>query len=236
MRTAIATLLLLMVPALASAQFVPNAMTFGPAYVSGPPFGFPWLSTPETNYSLTVIGFITAVQAPLKDLIPDGTFELTFVFSGAHSSSVGYFDGSCTDGNYWAFNSSTLNVYLDTTPDGDFSNPGTFTDGEKVLTAEVSPTSVKDDDPAESCPMIEDSPDVFAQMLFTGGTWYAHVSDGGIGYYANERGEIAGHSPDVPPALQAIGYVLRIDGEIDIWFPIMTTRASTWGAVKSMYR
>ena len=235
MKTAITALLLLCLPTLASAEFFANEMTFGPAYASGPPLGFPWSGTMGLNTPLTLVGVITSVGAPLKDHLPSPPYELTMVIE-ATSSNVGNFDGPCTGGTYWAFYESAIAIYLDTTPDADFANPSTFRDGEMILQADVSPISIKDDDPAESCPMAEDAPDLFTQMWFTGGTWFPFVSDLGVGYYANAHAEIAGHAPDVPPELQALGYVLRVDGGLDLWIPVMATKPTTWGAVKSLYR
>jgi len=142
----------------------------------------------------------------------------------------------CSGGTYVTYAGGTMSIYLDPAPDADFANTSTFRDGELVLQAQLQETGITDDDPQENCPMYDDQPDVHWYCAFTGGSWFYRVVSRGNGLTGIGKGELPGHYPElVPEALRALGYVLRIDGSLDIVGPV-ATQPVTWGHVKSLYK
>jgi hypothetical protein len=239
MKTAIAAAILLIVlPAIANADVLyDDAITFGPSYAIGPPAGFPWGTPPDPGAPLFIIGLVTEVDAPFSDVMPPGAWEMTYVIQGGIGGAYGMWDDMpCSGGMFSSFYGGMMSIYLDTTPDADFMNAPTFQDGELVLQAQVQAIDITDDDPYENCPMVDDRPDVRMYFAFSGGAWLYKVMSGGIGLSAIGDGELPGHYPElVPEALRSLGYMLRIDGTMDIFGPVKT-RPVTWGHVKAMYR
>lgn len=239
MKTAIAAaFLLLVVPGLAAADVLyDDAITFGPSYAFGPPAGFPWGVPPDQGAPLFIFGMVSHLGAPFTDLLPAGSYEITCVLEGGTCGGYGMWDDlPCSGGMDAPFYGGTMSIYLDPTPDADFMDFNSFRDGEMVLQAQTQVTSVTDDDPYENCPMVDDRPDVRTWFLFSGGSWFHRVDSGSGAMSGLGEGEIPGHYPDnVPPALQAMGYTLRIDGTMDIFGPT-AVKPTTWGHVKSLYR
>ena len=236
MRTVIvAALALIFTMSAAGADVLyPNALTISPAYISGPPLGFPWEgSLPNPGDPITIRGMATA-GAPFTDLLPVGPYELTLVIDGGTCFEAGVWDDfvCLAGGAFGAYQNLTLSLYLDTTPDANFASAGTFEDGELVLRAEMSGIYVTNDDPG--FPPCEDRPDVFAGFVFTGGSWFSRVSSNGTGLTGNFEGEI-NYPDDTPIPLQILGYVLHVDGSISVQSPVAVEPA-TWGRVKSLYR
>jgi hypothetical protein len=229
-------LLLLALPGFASAGTTyPDAVTFESSYAIGPPMGFPYYPG-IIGSPLVIVGVVSSVGAPFADLVPATPHELTFVYENATCAESGYYDGSCSDGNYSAYQGGTLSIYLDITPDADFTTTGTFRDGELVLViAQQWPFVTKGDDPQEACPMVEeDNPDLDGTFVCSGGSWLYRVISNGTGFVSHFNGEVD-RGDDVSPALAAAGYVARIHGGIDVIAPV-ATQPITWGRVKSMYR
>ena len=212
----------------------PSALLFNPGYAIGQPAGFPVHDVPPTvGGPLQIIGTVYAVNAPFDDLLPAGPYEMTYVYAGATCVGWGFWDNiPCSGGIYGYFTGGTLSVYLDPTPDADFSNSATFTDGELVLQADINGISLLDDDPYIACPPAGDSPDMTMSFRFTGGAWFYRVVTDGIGYPGTGHGEL---DDTVPPDLQAAGFTFRVDGNLDV-FEQIAVRPSTWGYVKSLYR
>ena len=236
MKTAIAFGLLLLAfsPTVHAGVQYPGAITFGPAYAIADAEGFPYPFNPEYGSPLMVAGLVTSVGAPFNDLLPTGPYEVTFIIAGPTFSDYGVWDDfSCgRSGTDYSYGGGTVSFYLDTTPDADFTNPSTFQDGQLVLSASMNSIHITNDDPDGFC-LLENHPDAYMSFAFTGGSWFHRVS-GGVVCFGN--GEIPGSYPDmIPPALRPIGYVLRIDGSINVTGPV-ATEPSTWGRVKSLYR
>lgn len=240
MKTAVAAVLMILAlsrPTQADVLYS-NAITLGPSYAIGPSAGSPWTAwVNEVGRPLLIVGLVGDVGAPFSDLIPVAPHELTCVFAGATCSSVGQWDDiPCSGGTFLDYTGGTMSIYLDLTPDADFALSSTFHDGELVLQAQLQTTLVTDDDPYENCPMVDDEPDVRSFFTFSGGSWFYRVVSHGSGLSGICMGELPGHYPDlVPEPLRALGYVLRIDGNMDIFGPVATT-PSTWGYVKTLYR
>jgi hypothetical protein len=236
MKTAVAAIALLSLSAdIAHSDLLyPSALTFAPAYASGPFAGFPWGTIPDFGDPITIVGTVENVAAPFVDLLPPGSYEITLVYEGATCFQAGNFDGPCSGGEFGAFQGGTLSFYLDSTPDADFSNSSTFRDGELVLLAQMSDLYVGDDDPYAACPWMPDERDVFGGCAFTGGTWFSRVQTQGVGLEGSFESEI-NYPGNVPVPLQALGYIFRADGHIDIHGPV-PVEPTTWGRVKSLYR
>lgn len=237
MKTAISlALLLLALPGFATAGTTyPDAITFESSYAVGPTMGFPYYPG-NIGSPLVIVGIVNDVGAPFTDLLPASPHELTFVYENATCAETGYYDGPCSDGNYSAYQGGTLSIYLDTTPDADFTSAGTFHDGELVLViTQQGPLSTKGDDPQETCPMVEeDNPDLSGAFVCSGGSWLYRVINGGQGFMSHFSGEVD-HGENISPPFEAAGYVARIHGGIDVISPV-ATQPVTWGRVKSMYR
>src|SRR5688572_8408368 len=209
-----------------AAPLYPSALTFEPGYASGPPDGFPWWAMPSMGAPLTIVGKVATVGAPFEDLVPAGGYELTYAFQGSTCTQSGNWDNiPCSGGLFGTFQSGGIAWYLDTTPDADFTNLATFLDGELVLLAETSYVYVLDDDPEGACPMVESQPDVTAYLAFTGGTWFSRVSNQGKGLTGISEGEL---DNSVPAGLAALGYIFRVDGNVDIFGPV-AVQSTTWG-------
>jgi hypothetical protein len=228
-----AFLLLTTMPAGARADILyPAALTFEPGYASGPPQGFPWLALPENGSPFTLVGRVATVGAPFEDLLPVGSYEITYVFEGSSCTQAGLWDNiPCSGGLFATYQGGTVAFYLDATPDADFTNPATFRDGEAVLLAQSSYLYVLDDDPG-ACVQLPNQSDVNTFFTFTGGTWFSRVSDNGNGLEGASTGEL---DDNVPTPLAAQGYIFRVDGTVDVYGPV-ATEATTWGRVKAMYR
>ena len=78
-------------------------------------------------------GLLSRVDLFFEDLLPSGPYELTYLFAGATCISSSPAWPECPRGSWGLFVGGTLSVYLDTTPDADFSNGDTFTDGSSSL-------------------------------------------------------------------------------------------------------
>ena len=234
MRTILAALLLASLAALpASADILyPAALVFETGYAFGPPNGFPFWAEPDYGDPLIMQGRVAAVGAPFDALLPPGGYELTWVFQGSACTAWFWGDAQpCSGGLGGFFEGGTLAIYLDTTPDADFLDPYTFRDGMQVLLATTEAIDATDDDPQEVCPMLPDNSDVTTYLTFVGGTWFPVVSPQGQGLQGMCNGEL---EPGVPAALQAI-YIFPVDGTVDIYGPV-STRETTWGHVKALYR
>jgi hypothetical protein len=235
MKTAIAAALLVCTAGVARADVLySDAITFGPSYAIVPSAGFPWVFAPEYGAPLSVVGVVTAVAAPFGDLLPSPPYEITFAVSGAACDGYGMWDDfTCNRGGTdYSFTGGSISIFLDTTPDADFATPSTLQDGELVLLAQTQGIHITNDDPDGFC-VTENYPDVHMFFSFVGGSWYYRVTPGAVSF---ATGEIPGDYPDmIPEALRALGYVLRIDGGMDIFGPVRTEPV-TWGRVKSMYR
>lgn len=225
--------LVLVCAAEASADVLyPAALTLNPGFAIGPEPPFPWMTYQALGDPLILAGTVATLGRPFDDRLPPGAHELTYVFEGLTCVEAGNFDGQCSGGDYAEFQGGTLTIYLDTTPDADFTNLSTFRDGDFVLVAEMSLMHTAIDDPFEGCPWLPDRPDVWSHFTFVGGLWFEDVSNEGHGFDATCGGELYF---DVLPELEAIGYVCAADGIIDIDGPVAVTSV-TWGAVKALYR
>jgi hypothetical protein len=236
MKTAIAAVLLLFaLTSVAYADtFYPSAITFGPSYAKADATGFPFGFFPAFGSPLFVAGIVTNVGPPFHDLLPAGPYEITWVVSGATFQGYGNWDDfACgRSGTDYGYSGGTISVFLDETPDADFANPSTFQDGEMVLSAQTQAIHLTNDDPDGYC-VTDNRPDVYLSFTFNGGSWFSRVAHGSLSF---GNGEIPGSYPDMIPApLRPLGYVLRIDGSMDVVSPV-ATEPVTWGHVKSLYR
>ena len=219
-------------PTRADELIFPSALTFEPGFAKGPAPGFPLFNGTEIGDPLTFVGRISSVAEPFTDLLPPGGYELTYVFSGSTCVHTGIVEDLICVGSYFGdFEDGDFAIYLDTTPDADFGDLATFSDGELVLLGQPCNTTVADFDPT-GCPQRPEEDDWGAFFQFISGSWFERVSHDGVGYSGMSKGEL---DYLVSSELQALGYTFRADGSVDIYRPLAVT-TTTWGAVKALYR
>jgi hypothetical protein len=220
----------------ASSQNYKSAMAFDMGYVAGPPGWTPWQdfpAMPPIGAPLWIVGTAGSFAAPLEGLAPAaGTYEATYVIEGLSCDMNAYWDapdgrsgiGSCFVGGF-------LRIDIDDTPDVNPADASTYRDGELVLEASVSGDFCLNDSDY-LCPLP--GPTAMGHFVFTGGSWFSHVSDGnGQGYTAWYEGCFW---ENISEALRQLGYAGRTDQSvIDVQGPISTEKA-TWGKIKALYR
>lgn len=228
MRALLTICFALILAAPASADVFENAIIMGESYVAGPPAWDPWLNEPNIGDPLWMVGPVVQLWAPFDDrtLPPPGTYEVTYAYTGFQCARNGNWDDfeNNIGGSYSDFEGGVYSVYLDTSPDANFSNVATFQDGELILQASVDVLS-----------FISGHPDYgfWSGMRFTGGSWFDEVSNGGVGYYANVSGLFTG---DILPIYEGMGYVGQsLFSGVTILVPV-ATEVTTWGKVKALYR
>ncbi len=206
-----------------------SALVLGTGYARGPSQWTPWVDLPAIEDSLWIYGPVTQVNEPFTDLVPAGPHEFTYVFDSYFCvwSTWGE-DLVCSLTMLAFFDFGRISIYLDTSPDADFSNPGTFYDGQLVLQADAHPLQLFME---EHC--INGTRYVQrAIMTFTGGAWFDRVSKNGVGFFGGDEGEFRG---DIPQGLQALGYIGQSTSVINIVVP-NAVEPTTWGRIKAMYR
>ena len=218
-------------PVIADDVIYYDALTLELGCALGPPLGFPSFVEATSGTPLSWVGRVSNVGKPFDDLVPLG-YELTYAFEGSKCTVAGSWDDApCGRSAYGYFEGGTLTIYLDASPDADFTNLSTFHDGDAVLIAETSVIHMTDDDPYLLCPNRPDDPDASAFLHVVGGSWFDRASQDGHGFYGASWGEV---DQSVPPRLLIMGYAFRADGVIDLYSTVATT-PTTWGAVKALY-
>jgi hypothetical protein len=211
------------------AQDLDSAMVFDYGYAAT---SSSWnLCTPATGMPFSIVGTVGSFSAPFTDLLPpSGTYEATYVFEGMthmfggeHSNPLG-----CTS----IFEGGGFKIYVDLTPDADPADAATYRDGELVLDASLQGGFFLEGDMGSyACPQF--GPTQSGSFIFTGGSWFSRVSDGeGRGYRAENTGCFWDNPPE---ALQQMGYVGSSQSWIDIE-PTISTKETTWGGIKALFR
>jgi hypothetical protein len=188
--------------------------------------------------TLVVLGLVSSFQGVLAPLFTDHpTAEFTFVKADLILGNTFVYlpCGSeyCAGGD--PFSGGELRIYREDTPDHDFSEPGSFTDGTLVLQADYD--SYTHYWTRQSPPPITTT-DMEARLHFTGGSEFARVSnDLGQGFIATEIGPGTSDSSGdpLPPELEALGYLYRFYTTLDLTGEI-PVRSTTWSSLKSLYR
>lgn len=214
----------------------PGALVLGDGYGITTPTWSPWFGPlPDYGTALAVVGKVTGVAAPFDTHLPAGPYELTYTFTGLTCDGSGWGELQCNGDDFAYFGGGMLTVYLDDTPDADYANPGTFSDGQVVLRASFASLHGLDVYWYTYCSWLEgtDHTEQHGWLQFTGGAWFDLVHDNNdVGYSATDTGEFDG---DVPDAIRQVGFTIRTTSSIDIQTPL-ATQTSTWGAVKALYR
>ena len=228
LRTILVIMFLLALSRPAAADFA-SALVFDTGYATGPSQWTPWTNLPELEDSLWIYGSVGSVNAPFDDLVPAGPHGLTYVFDGYYciwATHGGDLESSLTELAFFDF--GRISVYLDLSPDADFSNRATFTDGQLVLQADAHPLQLFTENHCVTGIRYVQR----AIMTFTGGAWFDRVSQNGKGFVAGNEGEFRG---EIPAPLQALGYIGQSTSVINIVVPNAVT-PTTWGRIKAMYR
>ena len=210
-----------------------DALTLEQGYALGPPQGFPTWVLPPLGTNLTWVGRVSHVGEPFDDgLVPVGT-EVTYVFQGSTCVlAENWEDDPCGNGVVAYYQNGTLTIYLDPTPDADFTNLASFSDGDVALSLHTFTIQIADDDPYLLCPPRGDDVDIIATIQVTGGLWADLVSTDTRGFYGSAFGEV---DPSIPPHLDFMGYAFRAGGAINLSSTV-ATKSTTWGGVKALYR
>lgn len=171
---------------------------------------------------LTIVGKVVDFNDPFADLNPNAAgIEYTYIMTGMVSQ------GTLPPNPQYVTNytGGTFRIYEDNTPDADFANQATFTDGTMILegafagfrTTTISTTGSQNSD-----------------FQFTGGTLFNRVSQGGVGFLGIDTGSFSVHTMFVPLAQRNQGYFGMSDTKLDVQPPV-ATEPTTWGRIKSQY-
>jgi hypothetical protein len=207
-------------PTLVAAGLLQNSIVFDTGYFGAPAgWNCPW-GSPRMGDSLWIVGSVAEFNAPFTGMVPmDAGHEATFSFDGFVCTESGMWDDIPRAGGWYAtFEGGTLKIYLDDTPDADFSNPATFRDGELLLEAQTFSLTLGTEPPH------------YAWFYFTGGSLFHVVSKDGVGYRAENPGTIAA----APPAMRDLGYVGESHSSVNVLLPVPTEETS-WGKIKMLY-
>ncbi len=183
----------------------------------------------EPNYSghystagneLKIFGKIHTFYDPFMDLDPN-TVEYTFVFEGMISDGTNDFGGA----GIWmtGYTGGVFNIYADASPDFDFANQATFTDGIVILSGTLAnfTTTVIDGFPP--------SGDAQFDFAFTGGSLYDRVTGcfgSGLGFWGDSL--FPGISiPD--------GYDIHFDGKFNVDECPTAVEDGSWGEIKELF-
>ena len=212
----------------AGSQVYDSAMVFDRGYAASSP-GW-WVCCPPGGSPLLIVGTVKSFNAPLTSLLPvNGTYEATYIFEGmTHVGSYDYGDGCGS-----TFEGGGFKIYIDQTPDASPADVSTYRDGELVLEASLQGDFYLETNVGDfTCPFLC-PPTQFGSFVFCGGSWFSHVSDGnGQGYWAHNVGCFY---EEVREPLRQMGYMGLSDSWVNIQAPI-SANASTWGAIKALYR
>jgi hypothetical protein len=182
--------------------------------------------TSTAGDTLTIVGKVVQFNDPFADLDPnDPAVEYTYIMTDLVSQ------GSVVNGPYWLTNYSGgfFAVYCDSTPDADFADMTTFTDGTLILQGTFTGfhTNVRT---SGIC-----SGNQNADFQFTGGTLFDRVSDvNNVGYLGTNTGAFTVCATIPPTQQQQQGYFAASDTKLDVIAPVPTERKS-WGSIKSKY-
>lgn len=180
-------------------------------------------STPGDT--LTIVGFVDLFDTPFADLdAHDPAVEYTYIMSGLVSG------GTSPNGPYLltSYTGGFFAVYCDSTPNADYADMSTFTDGTQILTGAFSGfhTNVRS---TGAC-----SGNQNADFQFTGGTLFSRVSDAGVGYLGINTGAFT-TCPTIPPTQQQQqGYFAASDTKLDVSEPVPVEKSS-WSLIKQKY-
>jgi hypothetical protein len=213
----------------ACSQEYDSAMVFYYGYAAASPS---WhVCVPGEGVPLLIVGTVQSFDEPFTDLVPpSGTYEATYVFEGM--VLVGSYSHSSPDGCSSVFDGGGFKIYIDLTPDANPADVSTYRDGELVLEATLQGEFWIDLNlGADACPHW--GPSQFASFIFSGGSWFSHVSDeNGQGYWAHNEGCFW---TGISEELIQMGYMGRSTSWMNVQAPV-STESSTWGKVKALYR
>jgi len=177
-------------------------------------------SEQRTGDVLNIFGFVSALRSPFDDIIdPESAYEVTYTYEQFICNDHGNWNDSNNYTNNWYANYSSgiIRIYLDDTPDADYSDPNTFKDGTMLLEAMYDSL------------LLGTVPSLVGQFHFTGGTLFDRVSRNGVGYIGHNIGAYWCYAPI---DIWLLGYVGTTHSTIDIYVPY----PSSWGEIKSIYK
>ena len=188
----------------ARSEVLESAIVLDTGYVVGPRG-----CQPEDGTMLFIFGHVAELRAPFEDILPtEGAYEVTYVVDQFTCDGVGNWDDDFGRGGWMAeYRNGFIRIYLDDTPESDFSAPITFRDGVLLIEAQYSIL------------LLGMIPSHIGMLKFTGGTLFSLVSDNESGYYGENIGS---YWCCIPDDIRQIGYVAKSFGTIDVHVPVPT--------------
>jgi hypothetical protein len=186
------------------------------------------LNSPMEGDNLLILGKIAAFQAPFEDLNPaDPELEFTYRMRNLTVAVTGIWDDFThhESGIYVEYTGGVLEIYRDTSPDADYVDPGTFADGEMILSASMTWLDL--------ILYSSQTPPQDGGLVFTGGTLFNRVSEAGVGFTANNEGNFAMNPDVIPDNLEELGSNAMSQTVINI-NPGVPVRSTTWGRIKAL--
>jgi len=177
---------------------------------------------------LQIVGVVVDFNEPFDDLDPNGANEYTYVISGLTAVSTtitpaGSFTFYDTD-----YTSGSFAIYEDATPDADFSNLATFSDGTLIIEGDFDDFATH----TENNPFTGDcAGDQNGGFQFTGGTLFNRVSDSGTGFVGVSQGSFGICDENVPDPQEGQGYFGFSNAHVNT-NPPTPVEIMTWGQVK----
>ncbi len=225
---ALALAAITLLPALAAAGIVNPILDFGPSYAkeTGRSAGD---HGSANGASLTIVGHVVIFNEPFDDLDPnDPGKEYTYIMEatsgGSSSSPAGPYTFYST-----TYSNATFRVYCDAAQNADFADESTFTDGDMILSGDMTNLVITSNDVGTGC-----AGDQNADIAFTGGSLFSRMSDNGVGFPGINTGLFSICASQVPAAQQAQGYFGLSNTKFDV-DPAVPTTQDSWGAIKSQY-
>ncbi|NNF06100.1 MAG: hypothetical protein HKN21_05015 [Candidatus Eisenbacteria bacterium] len=185
--------------------------------------------TSNSGDVLTIVGKVVGFKDPFSDLDPmDPTKEYTYVYSGLVSSGTAVSGSGSFIFYTTPYAGGELKIYCDTAQNADFANQSTFSDGDMILSADLSNTILETK--SFNCAGNHNS-----DFVFTGGSLFNRVSDNGNGFTGIVTGLFSVCASAVEPDRQAEGYFGRSDTKMDVDPPV-AVNPLRWGEIKKELR
>jgi hypothetical protein len=127
------------------------------------------------------------------------------------------------------YNGGRFEVYEDATPDANFANPGSFTDGTLIIRGDFSDfdTHTESNFFTGNC-----AGDQGGDFQFTGGSLYNRVSDSGTGFTGSSIGSFGICNQNVPDTQEGQGYFSFSNALVNT-NPPTPVNIMSWGKIKS---
>ncbi len=185
---------------------------------------------------LCIVGEVAQFNCPFDDLdAMDPGKEYTWVIKNA--TSLGTVTSG--DGMFYFFydtnySGGTFEVYCDDTPDADLSNKASYQDGDMIVSGAFSTLYTH----TNSIFGSDCGGNIGGEFIFTGGSLYNRVSDGGGGFDGTLGDGLFAVCSSIVNAdgvdRGALGYFGCGEPKLDV-NPALPVEPTTWGAIKNQF-